>query len=294
MSPASTSTSPMAWFNGRLLPLEKVRVSAMDRGFLYGDGLFETMRVQDGTVLFLDDHLRRLHRSLACLRIPLDRPPEWKGVLTELVARSGIERGAASAKIIVTRGIHPAMGLPEAVRPTVLIQVQPYTPPSSEAYCLGWRLHTFRRGFSPPMAAHKSLNYLYFMEARQAAQEAGAQEALILDPHGRPVETAAGNLLARTGNKWWTPSGAHRLPGITLGRTMRIMASQGQPVEERPASMGDLLGARTVWVLNSLMLVMPARSIDGQRQLCTAEEDACRVREALVRLGRSQGSCFDT
>lgn len=276
---------PLLWLNGEFLPLEQAAISPLDRGFLFGDGLFETLRAQEGRVLGLDEHLARLRASARLLAMPLDDEPSWAGVLHQLLALNRLTQGLARIKIVLTRGIDPDLGLPAPARPTLLILAQPYTPPSAQAYRAGWRLGSFRQGGAPALAGHKSLNYLFYLWARQSARQAGADEALILDQEGLVAETALGSLICLQDGRWWTPSSPAQLPGITLARMRRLLAADGQPVEERPARPQDLLACPTVWVLNSLMGIMPVSHMDGQALAAPRPELAEPYRQRLWQGG---------
>ena len=280
--------SQILWLNGRFVPADEASVSPLDRGFLYGDGLFETMRVENGSVLYLDDHLERLRNSLADLRIQPDAgsiPPDWRHVFGELLERNGLMEGIASVKIIMSRGISPGPGLPDASHPTTCLIARRYESPSPATYGKGWRLEVFREGFSPPLARHKSLNYLYFLAAKQAALDAGADEALITDPRGNITETSTGSIIARTDGHWWTPCNPFQLPGTTIRQVSKILSAESVRVEPRAATVEDLKSADTVWVLNSLMLIMPISRIGEHRVPDIAEEEASHLREELIRRG---------
>jgi branched-chain amino acid aminotransferase len=278
---ASASHSQVVWLNGSFLPLEAARISPLDRGFLYGDGLFETMRAQKGSLLYLDAHLARLRRSLETLRITFP-DLNWKGVLREILSRNELLHEIATVKIITTRGSCAGLGLPSGEHPTVCITAQRYLPPSPELYEKGWRLHVFQEGFSPPLSDKKTLNYLYFLFARQAALDAGREEALILDPRGQVTETSAGSLLAYSRGRWWTPMSSCQLPSITLAAVCKLLRREGEEVERRPCPLEELLCAQTVWILNSLMLVMPVREIDGRVVDAPAPLEASRMRNFLI------------
>ncbi len=273
------------WLNGRILPLDSARVSPLDRGFLYGDGFFETIRAEEGSPLYLQMHLERLRASLRTFRIDLDPVPDWRAAVSGLLLENGLDRGAASVKVLVTRGVSPSPGLPAPERPTVCIFAGEYTPPHREAYASGWDLHVFEEGFSPPLAAHKSLNYLYCLSARQAAVDAGRNEAVILDRDGMVAETSAGSLLASTDGKWWTPGSEYRLPGTTIRAICEILPESGIEVERRAARLEDLLAAQTVWVLNSLIGIMPAAKIGGRPLSNPAPAEAERLRALLFERG---------
>lgn len=271
---------PVLWINGEFCPLSRAAISPLDRGLLYGDGLFETLRAQEGRVAYLEAHLERLRASAAFLGLGLGEEPDWASLLPLLLALNGLEKGAARLKIVLTRGQAPELGLPAASRPTLLAQAWPYAPPPAEAYEQGWRLHAFSQP-APALAGHKTLNYLYYLWARQEAQGAGAQEALILDQAGQVAETAAGSLLCRQEGRWWTPASPSQLPGVTLAQARRLLAAQGHMVEARPASLAELAACPTVWVLNSLMGVMPVSHLAGQALADPASSQAASLRARL-------------
>jgi branched-chain amino acid aminotransferase len=275
------------WFEGHLMSLREVRISPLDRGFLYGDGLFTTLRAESGRPLYMGEHLARLAHSMSELRISADalRQLEWPDVLGQLLRRNGLRVGPAAVKIVITRGVTSMLGLPEAVRPTIFIQARPYRPPGPDQYGHGWRLRICRKDHAPPLARHKSLNYLYYLMARQDALDAGADEAVILDAHGHVTETAAGSLLVRTGGGWWTPRSPYQLPGVTLAQVVGLWRERGQAVETRAATPEDLYQAETIWVLNSLMGIMPARSVDDHELPGEGNEEAPALRKELFRRG---------
>lgn len=286
MADYACGSDQIVWLNGRFLPAREAAISPLDRGFLYGDGVFETLRSENGSVLYVDEHLQRLHHSLDDLRITLESRPDWEALFSELIDRNNLSKEVASVKIIVTRGICQGLGLPDSSTPTVCLAAQKYHVPENETYQKGWRLEVFRSGFSPPLAKHKSLNYLYFLTARQAALDAGADEALILDPYGKITETAAGSILARTGGKWWTPANDYQLPGITVKQVSLMLATSGEQVERRPSSLEEIFAADTVWILNSMLGIMPVLEISGHRVRDPADVAAFKLREELFARGR--------
>ncbi|MFZ2448122.1 MAG: aminotransferase class IV [Syntrophobacteraceae bacterium] len=282
---ATVAPGKTIWLNGGFIPLDEARISPLDRGFLYGDGFFETIRAEAGGALYLRAHLERLYASLGAFRIALGPVPDWDATVSALLRQNGLDRRAASVKILVTRGIASPLGLPVPERPTVCVFAREYAPPPREDYEKGWDLHIFKEGHSPPLAAHKSLNYLYYLAARQSALDAGGREAILLDRDGLVTETSAGSLLARTGGRWWTPESAHMLPGITIREVRAILREAGTEVEHRPARPEDIESAETVWVLNSLIGVMPAAQIEGRPLADPASGQAARMRDLLFARG---------
>ena len=280
MSEKPPPEGEILWLNGRFTPIGMAAISPLDRGFLYGDGLFETIRALDGRVLHLEMHLERLYASLEVFRIKLPDSPDWGELLGELLLRNGLDRGAAVLKIIVTRGIEPSLGLPTAQKPTVCVTARAYDPPAPPLYEAGWKLHLYQSG-PHPLAPFKTLNYLHYLTARQAALDAGYDEAILVDGDGLVSETATGSILARSDGRWWTPQSALQLPGTTIRKVSEILWETGSEVERRPAGAENLLSAQTVWILNSLMGVMPVNRIDGRPVHHPAAEEAARMRELL-------------
>jgi branched-chain amino acid aminotransferase/para-aminobenzoate synthetase component 1 len=274
----------VVWLRGGFQPLAEARISPLDRGLLFGDGVFTTLRAYSGRPLHLAPHLQRLAASAQALRLTWPVGLDWAAAVAKLLDLNGLAgpETVARVKLLLTRGQAPALGLPAADRPTLLMLAEPYTPPSPEAYAAGIRLRFFREGHAPPLAGHKTINYLYYLLARQAALEAGGDEAVILGPSGEVCETAMGSLLVHDGRSWWTPaSSPWLLPGVTLGLVRAELAALGQPVDQRPARPEDLAAAETVWVLGSLLGVMPVSEMEGialpQRRVELAE----RVRTIL-------------
>jgi branched-chain amino acid aminotransferase len=275
------------WLKGRFLPSGEAAISPLDRGFLYGDGVFETMRAEKGSLLYLKEHLERLFHSLSVLRIPIAPSLSWRTVLEELLTLNQLTDDIASVKIIVSRGAHPTLGTPEPVLPTICLTAQRYIPPSETAYQKGWKLHIFKDGYSPPTAMHKSLNYLCFLLARQAAYDVGTDEAVIADPQGRVSETSAGSLLIRKDGKWMRPVSPYQLPGITIKEVVKLLKNSGMEVEERELTPDDLLSSETIWVLNSLMGIMPVSHVSSLPIPHPSAEEAARLRALLFDQDRT-------
>ena len=155
------------------------------------------------------------------------------------------------------------MGLPEAVRPTLVIWAQPYTPPSPAEYAAGWPVAVFPEGRSTFVGRHKSLNYLFYLAARQYALDRGAKEALILEADGLVSEGAATSLVYLHQGRYCTPASASALPGVTLAVLGRGLAARGLTLETRPTTLAQLQEAHGLWLANSLMGLMPVAAIDG-------------------------------
>ncbi len=225
-------------------------IAADDPGFLYGAGLFETMRVSGGGIPLLDRHLDRLFRSLPVLGIkPWFAREELAGSVQRIVQEKGIAE--AACRLTITAG-----GL-------VLITLRPGSPYGEEAYERGFRAlwATSRRNECSRLSAVKSLNYADSWLERRKARDAGADEALFLDTRGNLSEGSATNLFFWKGGRLCTPALAcGALPGVARGVILDI--ADPKPVEGEFGPK-DLLRAEEAFVTNALMGVMPLVQVEG-------------------------------
>jgi branched-chain amino acid aminotransferase/para-aminobenzoate synthetase component 1 len=251
------------WLNDELIPVSQALVPVHDRGFLYGDGLFETLGADDGRVLFLTEHLERLAASARAFRLPFPANVSWQERLAQLLAANGLSRGPARVKILLTRGVAPGLGLPEECRPTLVIYAEDYTPPSPEAYAAGWPVVIFPEGRSTFVGRHKSLNYLFYLAARQFALDQGAKEAIILEAGGLVSEGAATSLIYLHQGHYYLPASASALPGVTVTVLSRGLAARGLSLKPRRTTAAQLKAVGGLWLVNSLMGLMPVTAVNG-------------------------------
>ncbi len=261
------------WLNDELVPLDQARVSVHDRGFLYGDGLFETIRAEAGAIYFLGEHLARLEASAGVFRLAFPSGFSWKERLNRLLAANGLEQRPARLKILLSRGEVPGLGLPEAGRPTLVIWAQPYEPPPPAEYAAGWLVVTFPECRSTFVGRHKSLNYLFYLTARQYALDRGAREALILEADGLVSEGSATSLIYLKQGKYFTPAAASALPGVTVAALSRGLSRRSISLDAAPTTLEQLQNANGVWLANALMGLMPVAAIDGQRISISRESE---------------------
>jgi branched-chain amino acid aminotransferase len=252
------------WINEELVPLSQARVSVEDRGFLYGDGFFETLRAEDGRLLFLDEHLKRLRASAQAFRINFPVKVPWEDRLTRLLAANGLQQGTAAVKILLTRGEATGLGLPSSLFPTLVIWARPYLPPSSEEYEGGWPVVVFPERRTTFIGGHKSLNYLFYLAARQYALDQGAREALILEADGLVSEGAATSLILARQDRFLTPAASSALPGVTVAVLARALHRQGRNLEQERLQLSQVQDAGGLWLANSLMGVMPVAFLEGK------------------------------
>jgi branched-chain amino acid aminotransferase len=256
--------------DGRLVPPEQALVSVFDRGFLYGDSVFESLRTYGGVPFALDEHLARLERSAARVLIAL--PVSTASLQGEILSALASHGSAESyVRLTLTRGTGRALGLdPElASEPLRVVLVSTLSPPPPELYERGVAAITFRAerpSDAPAVADAKIGNYLLAVLAMQAARAQGAGEALLEDANGHILEGSTSNLFAVfAGTLLTPPETAAILPGITRAHTLRIAAELGIPVELRTPRKSELLEADEVFISSSMRELVPVVSIDGQR-----------------------------
>lgn len=245
--------------NGKLVPESEARLSPLDRGFLLGDGVFETMRAYDGRCFALDEHLTRLAGSCALLRLPL---PEDLPAIVEEVLRANALREAA-VRITVTRGPGGRGASPAgAGPPTLVVHALPIAE-RPEVWTRGLRLASTRR-LHAALPGAKTVDYAANVVARIEAEEAGADDALFVDPSGRVVEATQANVFVLSGRELATPpleSGC--LPGVTRATLLHLAPSLGLSPVERPLRLDDVLLADEAMLSASILEVAPVVALDG-------------------------------
>lgn len=240
----------VTYWNGQLWPQGAVRITLDDAGLLFGDGLFETLRVDDGQALDIEAHLDRLLAGLTRIGIGIPETREDLETAVEKVAREAPGE-VARLRITITRGA--------AEEPTRLITTASYDPPSEEQYRNGVAvllltdLQVDSRG---PLVGLKSLSYQMNRLALRRAEAAGCFEALLLNERGLLVEGSRTNVVVALPEGVFTPPLSD---GCLPGTVRRRLLEQGK-IAERSLTPEDLAGSDRVYLLNSLIGELPARS----------------------------------
>lgn len=297
-APASTpAVLKTVYLNGELVPAETASVSVFDSGLNFGDGVFEGIRVYGGSVLFLDEHLRRLYESARAidLEIPLSRTELAAEILRWLRA-NGISDGF-HFRPIVTRGIRiPPRVDPRFVvgRPTVLFVGSPIDPAPGTGVRVVFA-HVRRAGPDVLDSKIKSISYLGNVLAKLEALRAGADDALVFDTRGFLAEASVANVFLVRRGKLVTPWPTACLEGVTRDLVLDLGREVGLPVEERDLTGSDVFGADEVFLSGTGAEVTPVVSVagrpvgDGTPGPVTAELTR-RFRAALPAHGTPIGS----
>ncbi len=251
----------IVYLNGGFLPAAEARISVLDRGFLFGDGVYEVIPVYGGRPFRMEHHLSRLDHSLLGIRLanPLDHA-SWTNILTELVVRNG--GGDKSLYLQVTRGVAPSRdhAFPRDVQPTVFAMTSPLTTPDA-AVRAGIRAVTI-----PDIRWQhcniKAITLLPNVLMRQQAVDAGAAEAILIR-NGEATEGAASNLfIVQDGTVCTPPNSNLVLPGITRDLVVELCHAHAIPCSERSIGEEELRSADEIWITSSTKEVVPVIRLD--------------------------------
>lgn len=265
MSPTPPPKEPRIWLDGRLVVASRARVSVFDRGFQYGDGLIETIRLADGRPVAWAAHLTRLQASAAALGIPLPQR-NWAADLTRLVRANDLQTGEGWARLSVTRGVSQRGLLPppEAV-PTWVLAAGRLDPSIAKARADGVAVVSLDFGRPEVLGEHKHAFYLPAILGKRVAAERGAFDGLMVSPSGLVQGGTSSNLFIWIGNDLLTPTGPGVLPGITRARVEEAARSLGWRVRHRRLPRTRLVAVDEAFLTNSLFEVVPIVAIDGRR-----------------------------
>lgn len=254
---------PVCYLNGDYTPLAQARISPLDRGFLFGDSVYEVLPVFDGRMFRFREHFDRLARSLREIR--LDSPhthEQWLSILSELIARNG--GNDMYVYVQVTRGMEFGRNhaFPETVKPTVFAlasQLPALTPELRENGMIAITVEDFRWGRCDIKTTALLANVLM----KQQAAEAGAQEAIIVRD-GEVLEGSSTSIFVVRNGVLVTPANSHRiLPGTTRDVALEL-ATGVMPIEIRPITVEEMRNADEVWLSAATRDVLPITRIDGR------------------------------
>ncbi|ANY79831.1 D-amino acid aminotransferase [Microvirga ossetica] len=256
--------SRIVFLNGSFLPIEEAKVPFMDRGFLFGDGVYEGVGMLDGRLIDNEAHLERLERSLGEVRIanPYSKA-EWTALQEELARRNGMTEGFIYFQ--VTRGVAERdFFFPENAKPTVAMFTQAKAIANAPAAEKGIAVVTVpdlrwqRRDI-------KSINLLAQVLAKQAAKEAGAQEAwLVEDGFVTEGGSSSAFIVTKAGSIVVRPLSQAILPGITRKSLLRLSQESGIVLEERRFTVAEAYEAGEAFLTSASNFVLPVVSIDGR------------------------------
>jgi branched-chain amino acid aminotransferase len=255
--------------NGQLFQRNEAKVSVFDSGFILGDGVWEGLRLINGGVPFLRQHIERLYEGAKAIFMDIGLAPE------DLVARifectdANKMQNGVHIRLMVTRGVKSTPYQDPRVtigKPTIVI-IPEYKTAKPENIARGLTLHTVsvRRGYpdvqDQKLNSHSKLNCI---TACIQAANAGADEALMLDPHGFVATCNSTHFFIVRRGELWTSTGQYCIPGITRSVMLRLAQNLGIPAREKSFSLYDVYGADEAFVTGTFAGLTPVRQIDGR------------------------------
>jgi branched-chain amino acid aminotransferase len=256
--------------NGELFARNEAKISVFDSGFILGDGVWEGMRLVNGGVPFLLAHIERIYEGAKAIFMDIGVSPQE--LVKQLFACLDANRmtDGVHIRLMVTRGVKSTPYQDPRVtigKPTIVI-IAEFKAPKHDSMQRGLSLHTVnvRRGYpdvqDQKLNSHSKLNCI---TACIQAANAGADEALMLDPHGFVATCNSTHFFIVRRGEVWTSTGQYCIPGITRANMLRLCQQLGIPVFEKPYSLYDVYGADEAFVTGTFAGLTPVRTIDGRQ-----------------------------
>ena len=259
----------LIYINGEFYPREKAMVSVFDSGYILGDGVWEGLRVHHGRIAFLQQHLKRLYEGAKAIDMDIGlSKDELTEALYDTLQANQMQDGV-HIRLMVTRGIKatPYQDPRVTIGPATIVIIPEYKNPKPETLTQGIRLFTVhvRRGYpdvqDPKWNSHSKLNCI---SACIQAAKAGADEALMLDPHGFVATCNSVHFFIVREGEVWTSSGDYCLGGITRSNILRLCRENAIPAFEKNFSLTDVYGAEEAFVTGTFAGVSPVSEVDGR------------------------------
>ena len=264
------NTDKKLWANGKLIPCDSVILNPRDRGFTLGDGIFETIRVREGEIIRIAQHLARLRKGAETIGLALLwTDAEIQQAIRETLVANQLKD--AYLRLTLSRGVPTQRGLlpdEKNAKPSLIIQAESFTGYPEGLYQRGMRAMTssIRRNEHSPLANIKSLNYLDNILARREAAKEGADEAVLLNTQGNIACASVTNIFFVKDKTLLTPplsEGA--LPGTVREYLItKISPQHGFDIVERAIAPAELVVMDEAFLTNALMGIMPLISVDGK------------------------------
>ena len=259
----------LIYVNGDLVPRPDARVSVFDAGFVLGDGVWEGFRLVKGRVAFLDRHLDRLDQGAKAIALDLgmDRVALTEALYRTIKANAMVD--GVHIRLMVTRGIKrtPNQDPRYTIGPATLVIVAEWKEPNPAVKMKGLNLFTATIRTTPPDMFDMRINShsrLPLIMALNQALAAGADEALMLDPHGFVASCNATNFFIVRGGALWTSTGRFSFNGITRGNVIALAEANGIPVLQKDFTLSEVYGADEAFATGTFGGVTPVAKVDGR------------------------------
>lgn len=253
------------YLNGSIIPRDEAAISPLDFGFLYGYGLYETTRAYQGKPFYFKEHLERLRVAARLVGLEPDIAAIEAGAL-QVIKQNDYHN--ARLRIVVSYGEGNLRELLAQSRPSVLITAENYQPPTGSIYENGFKAiySSLHRQSDSTLAAVKSTSFLEKLLAKREAQQAGADDALVLNDKGFLAEASTSNLfIVEEGRVLTPPPSASILPGITRRLVLKLVQQQNLVGLEEDITPARLEGAEEAFITNSMVEIMPLTKVTGKQ-----------------------------
>lgn len=255
----------LVYINGKLIPGEEAKVSVFDHGFLYGDGLFETMRAYQRRIFRLEHHLQRLFLSLEYLKFLIPFNFDYlKEAIYKTIEANRLED--AYIRLNITRGEGATVPDPATCKaPNLIIITREYVPYSSALYQKGYKGKIVGVKPSPhmPTISMKTLNFLNHIIAKMEAKASGFNEGIMVNTDGFVTEGTVSNIFMIKGGSLFTPAKeVGLLPGVTRQAVLEIAEAKGLKTREAKITVNELLMAEEAFLTNALIEILPLVGVD--------------------------------
>ncbi len=256
----------VVYLNGSFVPEEQATVSVFDRAFLYGDSLFETMRIRNRRIFRWHQHLERFFRSVEQLQFHCPTPAQaLRDAARRLIEENQISEGLL--RLTLTRGVGPRGYSPKgAESPSLVMTVHP-PPVADPDEPREWRLitSTLQLAASDRLAVHKTGSKFLQIMARMEAEEAGADEALLVNTHGEVAEGSGSNLFwVHNDTVYTAPTAVAVLPGVTRAVVLELCASENFNVRKRLTKLDLVKTSDALFLTNSVYGIVDVLSLDDR------------------------------
>jgi branched-chain amino acid aminotransferase len=279
----------LIYVNGELYPRERAVVSVFDSGFILGDGVWEGLRVHHGRIAFLDAHLRRLFEAAKAIDLDVGLDHAALGAALDRTLAANHMREGVHIRLMVTRGMKstPYQDPRACIGPATVVIIPEYKLPQPETLTRGVRLFTVhvRRGApdvqDPKLNSHSKLNCI---TACIQATKAGADEALMLDPHGFVATCNSTHFFIVRRGEVWTSTGKYCLAGITRANVLSLCHAAGIAAFEKDFSLTDVYGAEEAFVTGTFAGIAPVTEVDGRKISAARGPMVARLQQLYLEL----------
>ncbi|MCK5096503.1 MAG: aminodeoxychorismate synthase component I, partial [Desulfobacteraceae bacterium] len=259
-SKINNSKIEKAWVNGKIIDKNEARIPVNCPGFQYGAGLFETIKAENGTIIRLKDHIKRLNRGLKQLFNEQPLNIIWNDVITALLKENNLDSSTAAVKIMVAKNDDSA-----EFPFFVTVFAKKYIHRLELLKKNGIELIRYPYPRLTPVADHKSLNYFYYYLAGLFAKENNKDEALILNPDMTISETNTCNIMIIKDNYVILPQSEYALKGVTINAAVNTLKSKGYEIKKKKLFFQDLLSHSNIILTNALMGAVPVIAIENNK-----------------------------